>query len=103
MIEFIVEDAARRDGKYIVVGRNAAPLRVGDRFTLAARNKSCKTFDEFIQPAVRETQRPVDLTVTRIESYQKEFEELSKGMTALLELTGPPGQVIESYDILTTE
>ena len=61
-------------------------IRVGDRFTAEYRSEYHNENDE-VWSELFFTQ-PIDLKVSRIEAYGREFDEISSGMTGLLEFEG---------------
>ena len=61
-------------------------IRVGDRFTVEYRSEYHNENDEVWSELF--FAQPIDLKVARIEAYGREFEEISSGMTCLLEFEG---------------
>lgn len=61
-------------------------IRIGDRFTAEFRLGSHITDDEACSELI--FTQPIDLKVVRIEAYHREFQEISSGMTCLLEFEG---------------
>ncbi|MES2470600.1 MAG: hypothetical protein V4675_25120 [Verrucomicrobiota bacterium] len=61
-------------------------IRVGDRFTAEYRSEHHKDEDEAWSELF--FTKPIDLKVSRIEAYGRGFEEISSGMTCLLEFEG---------------
>lgn len=47
-----------------------------------------------------ESIRPIKLTVTRIEAYQREWEELGPGMTAKIDVVGEGVEWIRPHSVL---
>lgn len=61
-------------------------IRVGDRFTAEYRLEYHRDNDK--DGSELFFTKPIDLKVSRIEAYGREFDEISSGMTCLLEFEG---------------
>jgi hypothetical protein len=63
-------------------------FNIGHIFTVATRYKKRRYPDEFGDKPIVEEQRPIQLTVTRIQAFGKDFEEMGWGMGCGLDLEG---------------
>jgi hypothetical protein len=102
-IEFGVDEVAG-SGRIIVTGRCfEGPLSRGDIFEEAFRYSPAGTLEDYGRPGERLDERRVSLLVLSIQAYQREVDELGRGMTAQLELLDDegnsplPGEVLGGF------
>ncbi len=87
-IEFTVEQFTLEDGRALVDGRVCeSEIRVGDVFTKIYGHKQQWDGKQLVDVDPGPTYA-VRLVIQSIESYRRLWDELSRGMTARLTLTG---------------
>jgi hypothetical protein len=87
-VEFTVERLKSEDGRALVDGRVCeSPIRVGDVFTRLYGHKQHWDGKQWVNVDPGPTYT-VRLVIQSIDSYRRQWEELSPGMTARLTLTG---------------
>lgn len=87
---FTIEEITKRDNMVVVYGRSGEkPISIGDVFTRLCEFKKKTKFEEYIQdPEIIDEVR-LNLTVTKIESFESFPKVLEENVNGLLWLKGP--------------
>jgi hypothetical protein len=95
-VEFSADIVEQLTGKLVVKGRClAGPIRVGWVFTSIYRFKDVRA--PFLE---RLDEQRVALRIDRIVAYKRELTEIDSGLTAMLELSGSEGSLVQSGMVL---